>query len=59
MLKTSDGGPAAKREFRLILADNIVELLREPQDQDFSFSSEHRETSLKEIMLRHSFLASK
>lgn len=37
MLKTSDGEPAAKTEFRAILTDNIVELLRERQDEAFSF----------------------
>lgn len=37
MLKTSDGGPAAKTEFRAILTDNTVELLREQQDKAFSF----------------------
>ena len=36
MLKTSDGGPEAKTEFKAILTDNIVELLREQQD-DFFF----------------------
>ena len=37
MLKTSKGEPAAKTEFRVILADNIVKLLRERQDEAFSF----------------------
>lgn len=37
MLKTRDGGPAAKTEFRAILTDNTGELLREQQDEAFSF----------------------
>lgn len=39
MLKTSDGGPEAKTEFKAILTDNIVKLLRERQDEAALFFS--------------------
>lgn len=40
-------GPAAKTEFRVILNDSIVELLRELQDEALSFFSGSRRKYLE------------
>lgn len=59
MLKTRDGGPAAKTEFRAILTDNTGELLREQQDEAFSFFQCLGENIQKQIVLGESFVSSK
>lgn len=59
MLKTNDGGPAAKTEFRAILTDNIAELLREQQDEAFSFFVCLGESISKEIVLGENFVSFK
>lgn len=59
MLKTRDGRPAAKTELWAILTDSIVELLREPRDEAFSFFPASRRKYLAVDYAWHKFASFK